>query len=385
MTNDQRVDGPASVPQQPVARLAFVIGHCGAGGTEQQAAVLVKGLVEHGLHVDVLILEGGPQGHRFGGARVRQLGSLRRGRLRRALTLVLATVRLARALRRGRYDCVHAVLARAYVVTPLVVRVLHLRPVVVVWRRNLGIHRNAGGALARLENWATRLTDVVVCNAKSVEDYWREECGPCRAVWRVIPNALESWRFARVIVSEQCGSRPLLVNVGSLRPVKGQGVLLDAVAMLEGDAVDVAVIGDGPMRADLAGQAKRLGVTLKLPGHVEDTRPWLTAASLYVHPSHSEGSSNAIAEAMAQGCAVVASDVGGSRDLLGGTGILVRPGNAGELAAALERLLASPGTRRQMGAAARERARREFNISALVDRHMEIYEEARTCVASPAW
>lgn len=381
---DRRTDRPACGPRTGVARLAFVIGHCGAGGTEQQAAVLVRGLVERGIHVDVLILEGGPQGQQFGGARVCQLGSLRRRRLSRALTLVLVTLRLARALRRGQYDCVHAVLARAYVLTPFVVRALHTRSVVVAWRRNLGIHRDIGGPVARLESWATSLTDVVVCNAASVKDYWREQGGPGRAAWHVIPNALESWRFAPATVLGDCGARHRLVNVGSLRPVKGQELLLEAVAMLEGVTVDVAVIGEGPIRADLARRAERLGVALQLPGHVDDTRPWLAGASLYVHPSHSEGSSNAIAEAMAQGCAVVASDVGGSRELLGGTGVLVPPGDARGLADTLERLLACPATRRELGVAARKRAEQDMNVSAVVDRHIEIYEEARQCVASPA-
>jgi len=362
-----------------------VIGHCGSGGTEQQAALLVRGLAEYGLQVDVFILEGGPQRLRFGGARVHSLGSFGRRRLSRALSLVLATMRLACALRRGRYNCVHAVLARAYVITPMVVRAFHVRSAVVAWRRNLGIHRTPDGAFARLEKWATRLTDVVVCNATSVEEYWRAECGPGRTVWRVVLNALEPWRFGPAPVGEYCGSSPLLVNVASLRAVKGQEVLLDAVAMLGGGAVNVAVLGDGPSRPDLARLAERLGVSLDLPGHVEDTRSWLAGASLYVHPSHSEGSSNAIAEAMAQGCAVVASDVGGSRELLGGAGVLFAAGDARKLADSLERLLASPETRRHMGAAARERAERELNVSTLVGRHIEIYEEARACVASPAW
>lgn len=378
-------DPLARGPRTGVARLAFIIGHCGPGGTEQQAAVLVKGLVERGVNVDVLILEGGAQGQQFGGARVRQLGQLRRGHLSRALTLVLATMRLARALRHGRYDAVHAVLARAHVVTPLVVRALRLPAVVVVWRRNVGIHRKAGGVLARLESWATRLTDAVVCNAKAVEDYWRISSGSGRSVWYVVPNALESWRFVPVTDVEHPGTRPLLVNVGSLRPVKGQEVLLDAVGMLGGRwPVDVVVIGDGPMGTDLARRAERLGVPLELPGHVEDTRPWLASATLYVHPSHSEGSSNAIAEAMAQGCAVVASDVGGSRELLAGTGVLVPPGDVGELADSLERLLASPSWRCSLGEAAREHAQLHMSVSAVVGRHLEIYEEACACAASPA-
>lgn len=385
MRDEEGGDRPGGGPRTRVARLAFVIGHCGPGGTEQQAAVLVKGLVERGINVDVLILEGGAQGQQFGGARVLQLGQLRRGRLSRALTLVLATMRLGHALRQGRYDAVHAALARAHVVTPLVVRALRLPPVVVVWRRNVGIHRKADGVLARLETWATRLTDAVVCNAKAVEDYWRTDSGSGRSVWHVVPNALESWRFDPPNVIEHPGTRPLLVNVGSLRPVKGQEVFLEAVSMLgDRSAVDVAVIGDGPVRAALHRQAERLGVALELPGHVEDTRPWLAEASLYVHPSRSEGMSNAIAEAMAQGCAVVATDVGGSRELLAGTGVLVPPGDARELADSIERLLASPSSRASMGEAARERAKQHMSVSVVVGRHIEIYEEACACVASPA-
>jgi glycosyltransferase involved in cell wall biosynthesis len=80
-------------------------------------------------------------------------------------------------------------------------------------------------------------------------------------------------------------------------------------------------------------------------------------------------------EAMLVGRAVVASDVGGLRDVVqhGVTGLLVPPGDPGALAAALDSLLDDPQTRRRMGEAGRLQARR-FEAAALVPRVVEIFD-----------
>ena len=119
--------------------------------------------------------------------------------------------------------------------------------------------------------------------------------------------------------------------------------------------------------------ASGLGVDLVLPGMVEDTRPYLGVADLYVHPSHSEGSSNAIAEAMASGLAVVATDVGGARELLGDTGVLVPPGSARRFVEEMASLLDEPDRRTRLGAAARERIRERSTPDAVVRAHLQVY------------
>ena len=85
-----------------------------------------------------------------------------------------------------------------------------------------------------------------------------------------------------------------------------------------------------------------------------------------------------LAEAMAHGRPVVASAVGGLRDLVvdGETGLVVPPGDVAALRAALERLLADPELRRRLGAAARERARTRLSWETVTDATIAAYEDA---------
>ena len=102
-------------------------------------------------------------------------------------------------------------------------------------------------------------------------------------------------------------------------------------------------------------------------------------AAVVACPSHREGFGLACAEAMAHGRAVVASDVGGLRDLVvdGETGLLVPPRDVAALRAALERLLGDAELRRRLGAAGRERVRELCAWSRVTDATIAAYEDAR--------
>ncbi|SBT37755.1 Glycosyltransferase involved in cell wall bisynthesis [Micromonospora auratinigra] len=352
-----------------------MLGQYGRGGTETQAQLLVRGLRSRGVDVDVFVVEDGtgPDGHDFGDAPVTRLGAGRGRGVADASGLCLAAARLGRSLHRRRYHVVHAALARAYVLAPVVAPWRH-RPHIVVWRRNLGDHLRARQPRTVLDTAAARLSDVVVANSEAVRRHWVAQGIPA-ARTRVIRNALEPWRFDTVPPRAPDDGTVRLVTVGGLRPVKGHDVLLAAAGRLAAESVpvEVVVVGDGPRRRALAEQADRLGVPLVLPGHQADPRPWLAAGTVYVHPSHSEGASNAIAEAMAQGCAVVATDVGGAAEMLGPDGLLVRPGDVSGLAATLRTVIADPDLRRDLGERARGRARALFAMDQVIDQHLDVY------------
>jgi glycosyltransferase involved in cell wall biosynthesis len=245
----------------------------------------------------------------------------------------------------------------------------------VSWRRNTGSHLTSGSrANTVLERLALRRADVVVSNSEVVAEHWRAFAPGARAEHVVVPNIVAAWRFEPAVAADNLPptSMPQVVSVGGLRPVKGHLELVQALGE-SARQVRLVVIGEGPQRRVLEETASRLGVDLVLPGMVEDTRPYLAVADLYVHPSHSEGSSNAIAEAMASGLAVVATDVGGSRELLGDTGVLVPVGSARRLVEEMSTLLDDPGRRTRLGAAARERIRERSTPDAVVQAHLQVY------------
>jgi glycosyltransferase involved in cell wall biosynthesis len=170
----------------------------------------------------------------------------------------------------------------------------------------------------------------------------------------VVGNGVDSARFApadRQRARDEIGmARDVraIVCVSRLSEEKGIDVLIDAMAQIGGPAVHLYIVGDGVERSALEARVKRagLGACVTLAGtrpHDEVPR-WLAASDLVVLPSRSEGMPNAVLEALASGRPVVATAVGGTRELIHdpALGRLVPPGDPVALAAAIREALASP-------------------------------------------
>jgi glycosyltransferase involved in cell wall biosynthesis len=353
--------------------VAFVLGRNGQGGSESQAKMFVTGLRDAGVHVDVILIEGDGGESGFGAQRVRTLIERRQSGWRGVVQLVTAGLQLRRQIRSGHYDVVHAVMARAYVLAPFAVPLARTRKV-VAWRRNMGIHLPRRSPAAALEFVAARLTSVVICNSTEVREYWlrRKHITVGRSV--VIDNALDEWRFDSVPPVKRFAGIHRVVSVGGLKPGKRHHLLVEmAAALRESHPMQVVVLGEGECRDDLVRLAEALDIDLVLPGHVADARPWLASADLYVHPSASEGMSNAILEAMAQGMAVVATDAGGTKEALGDGGIVLPIDDFPGMVDAVAHLLDEPEARTKIGRQARARARDRFGLHAMIESHLRVY------------
>ena len=175
---------------------------------------------------------------------------------------------------------------------------------------------------------------------------------------------------------------PVLGSVGRLVEVKNHAALLDRMpALLDAHpALQLVLIGDGPLRDTLARQAEVLGVTahVHLLGNRADVAELLPALDIFVLPSHSEGLSIALLEACRSALPIIATDVGGNAEVVrdGHTGLLVAPGDGAGLQAALQRLLADSALRALLGAAARAWVREHGSIEAMRASHDDFYRRA---------
>ncbi len=136
------------------------------------------------------------------------------------------------------------------------------------------------------------------------------------------------------------GDRPLVLTVSRIAPQKRLDVLVDAAVLLRHRSdIRWAVVGDGDpvLRATL--EAAAAGTDVVLLGARTDVAELLRAATALVVTSDWEARALVVQEAMAAGTPVVATDVGGLRDLLAGSGVLVPPGSPALLASALDGLL----------------------------------------------
>jgi rhamnosyl/mannosyltransferase len=176
------------------------------------------------------------------------------------------------------------------------------------------------------------------------------------------------------------GGRRLVLFVGRLVYYKGADILVRAMAGLDADLV---LVGRGPLEGDLRRLASAAGTqaTFLPPLSDAELTSWYLAADVLCLPSvaRSEAFGLVQIEAHAAGTPVVSTALPtGVRfaNLDGVTGLVVPPGDAAALRAALERLLADDGLRRRLGGQARERALREFTVPRMVAGTVEAYREA---------
>lgn len=172
---------------------------------------------------------------------------------------------------------------------------------------------------------------------------------------------------------------PVVGYVGRLSPGKGIDTLIEAMALLRRDGGTRArlfIVGDDPSRGGAYGGALRRlaarldpGGSTHFFGWVEDAAAAGVDFDLQVVPSRAEPCGLATLEGMVHGHAIVATDAGGSPELVrdGREGLLVPPGDPAALAARLGRLLGDPELSARLGAAARQRVRQEFSLSRMLD------------------
>ncbi len=182
----------------------------------------------------------------------------------------------------------------------------------------------------------------------------------------VIPTGIDPAPFiaARTDLQKQVDtSKPVRVTyIGRLESVKGVDDFLAAATSVqrEHSTMGICVAGfaleDHPLRKQYSDSVQFIGLQ-------QDVAPVLSTSDIFVLPSYSEGLSNALMEAMASGCACIASDVGGNRYLLenGISGFLFAPGDRAALASHIRRLIEDPWKRRSMSIAARERILKNFS------------------------
>jgi glycosyltransferase involved in cell wall biosynthesis len=360
--------------------VCLLIGQLGVGGTEKQLTLLAHGLRARGIDTTVLVMfEGGPReaALRAAGVPVIHLGFQRRSAGWRMPPANLAAfVRLLRHLRRTRPDVLHAFLFHSYVTAAPAARLAGV-PILVAGRRSLADFKRGHPLLLAMERVATRMTDQLVANAHAVADSARSAEGIRPGKIAIIHNGIPQSAFDPAPPATMRTELPVVLCVANLIHYKGHRYLFDAVSRLwaRGLRCTLALAGDGPERPALERQAARLGVDVRFLGIRTDIERLLARADVAVLPSLEEGMSNAVMEAMAAGCPIVATDVGGTRELLAGRGVLIAPADPEALADGLARVLADPELAGRLGRRARAWSRDHLPVDAMVDRHVGIYGE----------
>lgn len=203
----------------------------------------------------------------------------------------------------------------------------------------------------------------------------------------VIPNGV-ALPAAPAVAAGSRDARDV-VFAGRLEPQKGVSVLLEAVASLvaERRQLRLRLFGRGPGEPDLRRRAAELGLErhVLFAGWTDRLGEELGRAGMAVLPTLGEGMSNVLLEALAAGCPVVTTDIPANREVVvdGVSGLLVRPGDAAALAAAMRRILDEAGLAARLEAGGRTRIAEHFDIRAVARRYLDLFAAVRDRRSSP--
>lgn len=294
--------------------------------------------------------------------------------------------RLRGAVRRQRSEVLHTHNPMAHY--QAVLATLGLRLACIINSRHGMSSKRRSPRLEWLYRRALARTDAVaaVCAAAST-DAVALGIVPARKA-RVVPNGIPVARFAprnpvmHARLCEQLGvpahSR-LIGTVGRLTPIKDQALLIAAFARLRASlpTAVLVLVGDGPARASLEQCAREAGVAAQVHflGDRGDVRELLQGFDLFALSSQSEAYSMALLEAAAAALPVVATDVGGNREIVqdGSTGTLVPAQDAVAFAAAMRDLLGDEARLAACGQAAQAWVQLHGTLEAMAARYAALY------------
>ena len=189
------------------------------------------------------------------------------------------------------------------------------------------------------------------------------------------------------------GESPVVLMLGGMNPIKGTKEFVEAAATLLQRHPDAHFLVAGPtagrdLRARISGMRgyalatealvpSELRDRIRFLGVRSDIPELLAATDILCFPSTVQHFARPVIEASAMGRAVIASDLGGPRELVRheGTGLLVPPADSAALAAAIDRLLSDADARRRMGAAGIAFAREHFDAAKNTQRVVRLYDE----------
>jgi len=264
-----------------------------------------------------------------------------------------------------------------------------------LWEEAMPRHWSLRYRMARaMETRVCRRADAVVAISECLKREFVSRGIP-EAKVHVIPNGVDAEQFRPVAADREwraergLGDGPMLLYLGALREYEGVDLVMDAMPRVRErfPGARLVIVGDGEARPMLAERARGMGeaVALLPPVAHAEVRGWYAAADLIIYPRRSTRATELVTplkplEAMAMGKAIIASDVGGLREVLadGQTGRLFPAGAVTALAEAIIELLADESLRARLGEGASEVAREQRDWRVIVPRYREVYAAAGT-------
>jgi glycosyltransferase involved in cell wall biosynthesis len=359
--------------------LLFING-LGYGGAEVQVVQLATGLRKRGWDTTVVTML---PPRRFTDDLDRAGVDLECLNMRRGVADPRAILRFRRILRRKRPQIVHSHIAHANLLARLA-RLVCPMPVLITTAHSM----IEGGRMLEIAYRLTdRLADLTTnVSQAAVDRYVRIGAAPSDRI-QFVPNGVDLERFRpdesqRQSLRTELGVSDQFVWLAVGRPTAAKNYpnMIDAFARLSDLNALLLIVGRGEMEADLRQRADQpaLRGRVRLLGARSDVAALMNSADGYVLSSDWEGMPLVLQEASCTRLPIVATDVGGNREVVvdGRTGLVVPAKDPAALAAAMRRVMAMTiEQRRELGSAARQRMAEVFDLERVLDRWEGLYHE----------
>ncbi len=364
----------------PAVRVGIVIGQLHRGGAERQVYELATRLM--GGPCDPFVYCLSPIVKPFG-PMIERAGVPLRVLPRRRSYDPGRVFALARLFTRDRLDLVHALADSPNLYSYLALLLSGRRPFLASnWAMDPTVSRLA----ARVNRLIFHRCDRVVVNSRAGVGFTRSFYGVAPERIEIIPNGLDTARYRSLPdpapVRASLGiprDSPVVGYVGRFSPEKRPELFLEACRQVSSRLPEARflMVGDGPLLSDARRRVREAALDSRviLAGFRDDIPDLLAAMDLLMLTSSQEGLPNAILEAMAAGRPVVATDVGGCRELVteGISGHLVGQDDPEALAESALRVLALPDRGRSLGEAGRRHVLEEFSAEVMAGRFRDLY------------
>lgn len=233
---------------------------------------------------------------------------------------------------------------------------------------------------AKVDRITLEMATLVTAVSEDGRNHLQTIAGVDTSRLRLIPNGVDVEKFTPVTRLDRVHNHSIRVGmVAQLTAPKGWEDFLQVIETLskEDSRVEGHIIGDGPMNKQLREVATKRRIPIQFRGHIPNVQEILPEFDIFLFTSHREGMPMAILEAMACGLPIVATDVGGTRELIEHdvTGMLRSAGDLNGLANDVRRLIASKVFADQLGQAARKRAESNFSIAAMARGYATAYQQ----------
>ncbi len=230
-----------------------------------------------------------------------------------------------------------------------------------------------------------RMVDGIVVNSDYIRGVLAREFHVAETLMHTCRNGIDVSVFkpeGRARRPELASATATIGTIAALRSEKSIETLIDAFALVNAPAARLIIVGDGPERERLAARAATRAVAgrcLFVPASL-DVASWYRSLDVFVLPSINESFSNSLMEAMACGCVVAASAVGGNVELVrhGHNGLLFRVADPADLAGKLQTLVDNADLRTRLADNGVRTIREEYTREASARRFAELYERLLT-------